>query len=116
MQIPGERLRVPVRLRGMLTWDRKKRVSMLTMERTLMSRPPWQAMLVEMLRKSRLIARVAIVGVAHELHGDDTAGLVVAHGLQKALVEEEHLLVLQQAWHQKASLGRCAVSSQTLHC
>jgi hypothetical protein len=67
------------------------------MERTPVSRPPWQAILVEMLRRSRLIARVAIVGVAHGLRGDDTAGLVVVHGLQKAPVEEEHLLVLEQA-------------------
>jgi hydrogenase 3 maturation protease len=59
-----------------------------------MSRPPWQAMLAEMFGSGKAIARVAIVGVGHELRGDDAAGLVVVRGLQRVPADEERLLVL----------------------
>jgi hydrogenase 3 maturation protease len=38
--------------------------------------------------------RVAIVGMGHELRGDDGAGIAVARELQAALGSQEHLLVL----------------------
>jgi hydrogenase 3 maturation protease len=59
-----------------------------------MSRPPWQARLAEMLDSGKAIARVAIVGVGHELRGDDAAGLVVVHGLQKVPSDRERWLVI----------------------
>lgn len=59
-----------------------------------MSRLSWQAMLAEVLGSGKAMARVAIVGVGHELRGDDAAGLVVVHGLQKVPTDKERLLVI----------------------
>jgi hydrogenase 3 maturation protease len=38
--------------------------------------------------------RVAVIGVGHELRGDDAAGLAVARALHSALANDERLLVI----------------------
>jgi hydrogenase maturation protease HycI len=38
--------------------------------------------------------RLALVGIGHELRGDDAAGVLVARGVQEAWAEQEHLLCL----------------------
>ncbi len=42
----------------------------------------------------RLPPRVAVVGMGHELRGDDAAGVVVARALQMALGDDERLLII----------------------
>jgi hydrogenase 3 maturation protease len=63
-----------------------------------MSRRSWRASLIQVLRRSRApdpAPRVAVVGVGHELCGDDAAGLAVACALQRSLADDEHSLVIE---------------------
>ena len=55
-----------------------------------MSKPCWQS------RLSRLVkgTRVAVVGIGHELRGDDVAGVAVARTLKEAADADESLLVI----------------------
>jgi hydrogenase 3 maturation protease len=41
-----------------------------------------------------LASRIAVVGMGHELRGDDAAGVAVARILRSALGDSEHLLVI----------------------
>jgi hydrogenase 3 maturation protease len=62
-----------------------------------MSKLSWQASLSQMIRGNKLhgsVPRVAVVGIGHELRGDDGAGLAVARALQTALADEERVLVI----------------------
>lgn len=62
-----------------------------------MSKPSWQTALSRTIKgdKARGSApRVAVVGVGHELRGDDAAGLAVARALQTALAGDERMLVI----------------------
>jgi hydrogenase 3 maturation protease len=55
------------------------------METTPMSRPRWLTLLAQKLRRLRRPdrpPRVAILGIGHELCGDDAAGVLVARALQ----------------------------------
>jgi hydrogenase 3 maturation protease len=67
------------------------------MEMMRMSKPSWQAELSRTISgdKARGSApRVAVVGIGHELRGDDAAGLAVARALQTALAGDERVLVI----------------------
>ena len=59
-----------------------------------MSRPLWQVNLTQALRQRSETPRVAIVGVGHELNGDDAAGLMVVRALQSALPPLDHVLLV----------------------
>jgi hydrogenase 3 maturation protease len=62
-----------------------------------MSKPSWQTSLSQTLKldKTRAsVRRVAMVGMGHELRGDDAAGLIVARALQTALADDERVLVI----------------------
>lgn len=63
-----------------------------------MSRRSWRTSLIQVLKRSRAsdsVPRIAVVGVGHELCGDDAAGLAVARALQRALADDEHSLVIE---------------------
>lgn len=56
-----------------------------------MSAPSWKNSLnlaIQSLQQADRLPRVAIVGVGHELRGDDAAGLLVARGLLTHLPED----------------------------
>jgi hydrogenase 3 maturation protease len=63
-----------------------------------MSRLSWRTSLIQALKRHKApdsVARGAVVGVGHELCGDDAAGLAVARALQTALADDERLLVIE---------------------
>ena len=62
-----------------------------------MSRPSWLAVLNQRLThlaSNGRTPRIAIVGVGHELRGDDAAGVVVARGLQPLVAGRDERLVI----------------------
>jgi hydrogenase 3 maturation protease len=62
-----------------------------------MSKPPWHTSLSQKLKpnaKHGSTPRVAVVGIGHELRGDDAAGLAVARALQGALGQDKDWLVI----------------------
>jgi hydrogenase 3 maturation protease len=62
-----------------------------------MSKPSWQVSLSRTISGDRApgsVPRLAVVGVGHELRGDDAAGLAVARALQTALAGNERVLVI----------------------
>ncbi len=62
-----------------------------------MSKPSWQASLSQRIKGNKAhgsVPRIAVVGMGHELRGDDAAGLAVARALQRALEGDEHWLVI----------------------
>lgn len=62
-----------------------------------MSRPSWAEALTRTMSRlqwSKGPHRIAIVGIGHELCGDDAAGLAVARALQPLAAEIGHLLVI----------------------
>jgi hydrogenase 3 maturation protease len=62
-----------------------------------MSKLSWQAALSRTISGDKAhgsVPRVAVVGVGHELRGDDAAGLAVARALQAALAGDERVLVI----------------------
>ncbi len=63
-----------------------------------MSNRSWQARLTAELQRistNRRPARVAFVGIGHELCGDDAAGVRIAGMLRPAVSADEHILVLE---------------------
>jgi hydrogenase 3 maturation protease len=67
------------------------------MEMMPTSKPSWPEVLehtIERLRGVDRPARVAIVGIGHELCGDDAAGVVAARALRRLGLAAEHLLVI----------------------
>jgi hydrogenase 3 maturation protease len=74
-----------------------------------MSRLSWRTSLIQAFKRNRAsdsVPRVAVVGVGHELCGDDAAGLVVARALQTALVDDERLLVIEAGSAPENQTGR----------
>jgi len=59
-----------------------------------MSRLCWQARLRQALRSRSSAPRVAVVGVGHELNGDDAAGIAVARSLAGLPAPHDRLLVI----------------------
>jgi len=59
-----------------------------------MSKPRWQASLNQTLRQRSNPPRVAVVGVGHELNGDDAAGLAVVRALKSALSPCDRVLLV----------------------
>lgn len=62
-----------------------------------MSSPSWLTSLkqkTESLRQSNPLFRVAVVGIGHELNGDDAAGIAVARELLPLLAAADRLLVI----------------------
>ena len=59
-----------------------------------MSKPRWQVNLTQALRQRSNTPRVAIVGVGHELNGDDAAGLMVVRALKAALPPCDRMLIV----------------------
>lgn len=59
-----------------------------------MSRLCWQARLRQALRSPSSAPRVAVVGVGHELNGDDAAGIAVARSLAGLPAPHNRLLVI----------------------
>jgi hydrogenase 3 maturation protease len=62
-----------------------------------MSKPSWQASLSQRIKGNEAhgsVPRIAMVGMGHELRGDDAAGLAVARALRTALEGNEHWLVI----------------------
>ena len=59
-----------------------------------MSRPRWQASLSQTLHRRSSPPRVAVVGVGHELNGDDVAGLAVVRALSPALAPSDRVLIV----------------------
>jgi hydrogenase 3 maturation protease len=58
----------------------------------------WQKTLrrtLEHLKKAEQPARVAVVGIGHELHGDDAVGVALARMLKMRVPERESLLVIE---------------------
>jgi hydrogenase 3 maturation protease len=47
------------------------------------------------LRQHEAFPRAAIVGMGHELRGDDAAGLMIAQALKELAVHQAHLLVIE---------------------
>jgi hydrogenase 3 maturation protease len=67
------------------------------MEIPRMSSPSWQESLrqaLARLEKGSQRPRVAVLGVGHELNGDDAAGLVITRQLLARAEERDHLLVI----------------------
>jgi hydrogenase 3 maturation protease len=61
------------------------------------SKLPWRALLNQTLKHNPThgsTPRVAVVGVGHELRGDDAAGLAVVRALQRALGQDKDWLVI----------------------
>jgi hydrogenase 3 maturation protease len=74
-----------------------------------MSRLSWRTSLIQAFKPNKAsdsVPRVAVVGVGHELCGDDAAGLVVAHALQTALAGDERLLVIEAGSVPENQTGR----------
>jgi hypothetical protein len=74
-----------------------------------MSRRSWRTSLIQAFKPNKAsdsVPRVAVVGVGHELCGDDAAGLVVAHALQTALAGDERLLVIEAGSVPENQTGR----------
>jgi hydrogenase 3 maturation protease len=64
----------------------------------VMSKPSWRISLIQTLKRNKAsdsVPRVAVVGVGHELCGDDAAGLAAARALQTALADDERFLVIE---------------------
>lgn len=59
-----------------------------------MSRPRWQVSLQQALRQRSDTPRVAVVGVGHDLSGDDAAGLATVRALETALEPHDRLLLV----------------------
>ncbi len=62
-----------------------------------MSKPSWQASLSQRIKGNKAhgsVPRIAVLGMGHELRGDDAAGLAVARALQRALGGDGHWLVI----------------------
>ncbi len=63
-----------------------------------MSQASWQAALVQTLRRlaktNNRPPRVAVIGMGHELNGDDAAGPVIARALIERLRGDDRLLVI----------------------
>ena len=63
-----------------------------------MSAMCWQTQLrqtLERFRKADQPPRIAIVGVGHELRGDDAIGIKLAHALHEQMGTNEHILVVE---------------------
>jgi hydrogenase 3 maturation protease len=74
-----------------------------------MSRRSWRTSLIQALKRNRAsdsVPRVAVVGVGHELCGDDAAGLAVARALRTALADDERLLVIEAGSAPENHTGR----------
>ena len=62
-----------------------------------MSSASWQDHLrqtIALVQRSKQPPRVAVVGIGHELCGDDGAGIAVARGLQQRQCEGDRILVI----------------------
>jgi hydrogenase 3 maturation protease len=62
-----------------------------------MSKPSWRASLSQRIKGNKAhgsLPRIAVLGIGHELRGDDAAGLAVARALQRALAGDGHWLVI----------------------
>jgi hydrogenase 3 maturation protease len=73
-----------------------------------MSRLSWQAMLSRTVSRAEAgapLPRVAIVGVGHELRGDDAAGLAVARALQRTLTGDQEVLVIDAGPVPESQIG-----------
>jgi hydrogenase 3 maturation protease len=46
------------------------------------------------LKTSSLLLRIAVIGIGHELRGDDAAGVFVARALRQMLPQQPHILVI----------------------
>lgn len=57
-----------------------------------MSKKFWQAQLQAILNQKT--KRLAIIGIGHELRGDDAVGVMIARQLQEQLQERDNLLIL----------------------
>jgi hydrogenase 3 maturation protease len=74
-----------------------------------MSRLSWWTSLTQALKRNRAsdsVPRIAVVGVGHELGGDDAAGLAVARALQTALADDERLSVIEAGSAPENQTGR----------
>jgi len=59
-----------------------------------MLKPRWQVSLSQTLHRRSSPPRVAVVGIGHELSGDDAAGLAVVRALKGALAPAERVLLV----------------------
>jgi hydrogenase 3 maturation protease len=62
-----------------------------------MSKPSWKTKLNQKtasLRQSDALFRVAVIGIGHELNGDDAAGIMVARRLTPLLANVDRLCVI----------------------
>jgi hydrogenase 3 maturation protease len=68
------------------------------METKTMSSPSWRGTLRQTLNRLKQIKqgqpRIAVVGVGHELRGDDAAGMVLAQMLKSKVSEKQDTLVI----------------------
>jgi hydrogenase 3 maturation protease len=67
------------------------------METKQMSSASWQDNLrqtIALAQRSKQPPRAAVVGIGHELCGDDAAGIAVARGLQRHTGEQDRILVI----------------------
>jgi hydrogenase 3 maturation protease len=63
-----------------------------------MCNPCWPDQLTRTLRRLRLPdrpPRIAILGIGHELRGDDAAGVFIARELQAVFPDSAHILVIE---------------------
>jgi hydrogenase 3 maturation protease len=68
------------------------------MEEKKTSRRSWRVLLnrqIQIVKREKPDFRIAILGVGNELNGDDAAGLVVARSLQKNLVDDHRVLLVE---------------------
>lgn len=73
-----------------------------------MSNNSWTAALeqtLSSLKKRNELPRVAIVGIGHEVRGDDAAGLIVARKLRRMLAHRAHILVVEGGHAPENSTG-----------
>jgi hydrogenase maturation protease HycI len=78
------------------------------METKQMSSSSWQDQLHQtmvVLQTSKQTPRVAVVGIGHELCGDDAAGVAVARGLQRRCGEQDRILVIDAGPSPEKSRG-----------
>ncbi len=70
--------------------------------------PSWSEQLRQSLKRlpTERPPRVAILGVGHELNGDDGAGLAVARALEKRLAGQDRLLVIEAGPAPENQTGR----------
>lgn len=59
-----------------------------------MSNTSWSGSLKKALTKNDEPMRVAVVGIGHELRGDDAAGVMVTRALKPLVSGQEHVLVI----------------------